>query len=129
MKKMFNVLMSLFVVAMVFSCGDASGEEEAAAGAAPGEFAEMAKEAGLSDADVAKAVDVGTKMQACYECESAPGAYDSKMTDDCDQFMDEYRSYCAETFGTDDYNDEGDGGKKVQGFRDIMFKVRNKKCK
>ena len=127
MKKMFNVLMSLFVVAMVFSCGDASGEEEA--GAAAGEFAEMAKEAGLSDADVAKAVEVGTKMQACYTCESAPGAYDSEMTDDCDQFMGEYKSYCSETFGTDDYNDEGDAGKKVQGFRDIMFATRDKKCK
>ena len=124
---MFNVLMSLFVVAMVFSCGDASGEEEA--GAAAGEFAEMAKEAGLSDADVAKAVEVGTKMQACYTCESAKGAMDSKMTDDCDQFMDEYEAYCAKTFGTDDYNAEGEAGKKVQGFRSIMFKVRNKKCK
>lgn len=128
MKKMFNVLMSLFVVAMVFSCGDAS-EEAAEGGKTAGEWDKVAQEYGLSPADVAKAVDVGTKMQACYECESAPGAYDSKMTDDCDQFMDEYRSYCAETFGTDDYNDEGDGGKKVQGFRDIMFKVRNKKCK
>ena len=116
--------MSLFVVAMVFSCGDAS--EEAAAGAA-GEFAEMAKEAGLSEADVAKAVEVGTKMQACYTCESAKGAMDSKM--DCPELKSEYKSYCSETFGTDDYNAEGDGGKKVKGFRSIMFKVRNKKCK
>ena len=129
MKKMYNFFMSLLVVAMAFSCGDDASEEAAAGKGKAGEFAKMAKEAGLSDADVAKAVDVGTKMQACYECESAPGAYDSKMTDDCDQFMDEYEAYCAETFGTDDYNAEGDAGKKVQGFRDIMFKVRNKKCK
>ena len=126
MKKMYNVFMSLLVVAMVFSCGD-DASEETAEGAAAGEFAETAKQAGLSDADVAKAVEVGTKMQECYTCESAPGAYDSKM--DCPDLMNEYQAYCAETFGTDDYNDEGDGGKKVQGFRDIMFKVRNKKCK
>ena len=121
---MFNVILPLFVVAIVFSCGD--GAEEAAEGK-NAEFNEMAKEFGLSDADVAKAVDVGTKMQECYTCESAPGAYDSKM--DCPELMNDYQAYCAETFGTDDYNAEGDAGKKVQGFRDIMFKVRNKKCK
>ena len=126
MKKMFNVILPLFVVAIVFSCGD--GAEEAAEGK-NAEFNETAKEYGLSDADVAKAVDVGTKMQECYTCESAPGKMDSEMTDDCDQFMDEYKAYCAETFGTDDYNAEGDAGKKVQGFRSIMFGVRDKKCK
>ena len=125
MKKMFNVLMSLFVVAMVFSCGDAS--EEAAAGAA-GEFAELAKEAGLSEADVAKAVEVGTKMQACNVCDSAEGAMDGGMTDDCDQFMDEYKDYCMKTFGTDDYSYKSEAGKKAQGFNRIIFTMRDKKC-
>lgn len=126
MKKMFNVLMSLFVVAMVFSCGDAS--EEAAEGSknAAGEWDKLAKEAGLSKADVTKAIEIGTKMQACWVAESAPRAYDSHMTDDCDPLMDEYKEYCVQTFGSDDYNDEGDAGKKIQGFREIMFATREK---
>jgi hypothetical protein len=124
MKKMFNVFMSLFVVAMVFSCGDAS--EDAGETKASGEWDKLAQEAGLSAADVAKAVEIGTKMQACWVAESAPGAYDSHMTDDCDPFMEEYGTYCSQTFGTDDYNDEGDAGKKVQGFREIMFATRKK---
>ena len=124
MKKMFNVFMSLFVVAMVFSCGAAS--EDAGEAKASGEWDKLAQEAGLSAADVAKAGEIGTKMQACWGAESAPGAYDSHMTDDCDPFMEEYKSYCAQTYGTDDYNAEGDAGKKVQGFREIMFATRKK---
>ena len=119
--------MSLFVLAMIFSCGDAS--EDAGKGdeaKASSEWDKLAKEAGLSPADVAKAVEIGTKMQACWVAESAPGAYDSHMTDDCDPLMDEYKSYCSQTFGTNDYNDEGDAGKKVQGFREIMYATREK---
>ncbi|MDA9161175.1 hypothetical protein N9O13_02110 [Crocinitomicaceae bacterium] len=117
MKKMFNVLMSLFVVAMVFSCGDAS--EEAAEGSknAAGEWDKVAKEYGLSPADVAKAVEIGTKMKPFK---------DNLESKEYDDLSDEYTSYCLKTFGTDDYHDEGEGGKKNEGFREIMFATREK---
>lgn len=68
-------------------------------------------------------------MQACYTCQSAPDVYDSEMTDACDPLMAEYEQYCKDTFGTDDYHAKTPEGKKVSGFREVMFDVRNKKCK
>ena len=127
MKKVFNLLMLGAILAIGFSCGDDASDESAEKKA--GEWDKVAKEAGLSDVNVQAAVGIGTDMQSCYNCESAPGAMDSEMTDACDIYMDAYRAYCSENFGTDDYNDESEAGKKVQGFRDIMFGVRNKKCK
>ncbi|MDA8910760.1 hypothetical protein N9I21_03115 [Crocinitomicaceae bacterium] len=126
MRKVLNVLASLFVIGLLFSCGDASEEATKTSAAAGSEWDKLAKEAGLSKADVAKAIEIGTKMQACWVAESAPGAYDSHMTDDCDPFFQEFKEYCVQTFGSDDYNDEGDAGKKIQGFRDIMFATREK---
>lgn len=128
MKKLFTLLMISGVVALA-ACGGKDKDKEADAEGSNNEYAAAMKEYGLSDADVAKAVEIGTKMQACYTCESAPGKMDSEMTDDCDPLMTEYEKYCAETFGTDDYHAKSEGGKKVSGFREIMFKVRNKKCK
>ena len=131
-KNKFNTMKKLWILPlaalMMVACGGEKEDDGSSESAANSEYAE-AKQLGLTDADINKAVEVGTKMQECYECESAPGAYDSKMTDDCDPLMEEYKAYCAGTFGTDDYHEESDGGKKVDAFRTIMFDVRGKKCK
>ena len=126
MKNTMRIFTFLFAVGFLFSCGDASEEATKSSAAAGSEWDNLAKEAGLSKADVTKAIEIGTKMQACWVAESAPGAYDSHMTDDCDPFIEEYKEYCLQTFGSDDYNDEGDAGKKIQGFREIMFATREK---
>ncbi len=127
MKKLW--ILPLAAIMMV-ACGEKEEEKkdgDANASASPAEYAE-AKTVGLTDADINKAVEIGEKMQPCYTPESAPGAYDSSMDSDCaEEFMTEYESYCESTFGTADFHDEGEGGEKVDAFRMIMFKERNKK--
>ena len=127
---MKKLLLSVAVIATMgfASCGDAEADATDGAAAA-GQYDKLAKEAKLEPADVAKAIEIGTQMQACYTCESAPGAYDSEMTDECNPFMAAYGDYCVKAFGTDDYNAEGDGGKQVEGFRTIMFETRGALCK
>jgi len=128
---MKKLLLSVAVIATMgfASCGGDAEADPKDGEKAGGQWDELATEAKLSAADVAKAIEIGTKMQACYTCESAPGAFDSEMTDACDPFMDEYKAYCVTTFGTDDFHDEGDGGKQNEGFRTIMFDTRGALCK
>ena len=125
MKKVFMLFIAAGALSIA-ACGGKDKEEEAQGSS--NEWSKQMEEYGLSEADITKAVEVGTKMQACYTCESAPRAMDSKM--DCpDELMNEYEQYCKDTFGTDDYHAKTPEGKKVQGFREVMFDVRNKKCK
>lgn len=85
----------------------------------------VAEEKGLTNEEVKKAVEIGTKMADCFKIESAPGKMDSKMTEACDPLMKEYQDYCKEKYGTDNYFGDSANAKKVFGFREIMFGTRN----
>jgi len=89
----------------------------------------LASKANLTSEDVKKAIEIGTKMGDCYQLESKPGAMDSKMTDACDPYMKEYKDYCIEKFGTDDFLGDSPEIIKVKAFREIMFSTREESAK
>lgn len=94
-----------------------------------GKWDKLASQAGLTAEDVKKAIEIGTKMGDCYQLESKPGAMDSKMTEACAPFTKEYKDFCIEKFGTDEFLGDKPEIKKVQGFRKVMFDTRDETAK
>ncbi len=127
----------LFAATIFTSCGGSNEKEKVEHSqseskeneTAGGKWDKLAEIAKLTPEDVQKATEIGTKMGECYQLESAPGAMDSKMTEACDPFMKEYKDYCVQKFGTDEYSGSTPENKKVQGFREIMFDAREEKAK
>jgi hypothetical protein len=137
MKKIMSIFgVILFTSVILTSCGESKKEgsedtksEVSDSNSGSDKWTELASKAGISPEDVAKAIEIGTKMGDCYKLESKPGAMDSEMTEECDPLMREYEGYCKEKFGTDEYSGDNPNSKKVEAFREIMFDTRNEAAK
>jgi hypothetical protein len=125
----------VFISTIITSCGGDKKEsndskvESTEESKPAGKWEKLAEINGLTQEDVVKAIEIGTKMSDCYQLESAPGAYDSKMTEACDPFMKEYKDYCVMKFGTDEWNGDAPENTKNKAFRQIMFDTRNELAK
>jgi hypothetical protein len=135
MKKVSVFLGVVLVISnILIGCGENSNKKESTnnktkessgESKAGGKWDKLAEINKLTKEDVDKAIEIGTKMSDCYKLESAPGAMDSEMTQACDPFMKEFEDYCLSKFGTKEYSGSSDENKKVEAFREIMFKTRD----
>ena len=125
MKKVMTIFGAIGIaVLMLTSCGGEK-KESTEESKPEGKWEKLAEINGLAKEDVDKAIEIGTKMSDCYQLESAPGAFDSKMTEACDPFMKEYKDYCVMKFGTDEWSGASPENKKNEAFREIMFDTRD----